>query len=438
MQPFAPGQAAAGVAPTQLFRISGGKRAAFPVRQRSRGLQCRTAGAAGRAMKVCFISREYPPHVYGGAGVHVRNLTRELAQLMDVEVRCFGEQDFTHGRLRVKGYQPWDRVADGPEKKFNSTLGTFSTDLSMVRDPVDADIVHGHTWYASMAGFMAKTLYDIPFVATVHSLEPLRPWKEDQLGRSYHLTAWIERVALEAADRIVAVSAKSRAEIVAHFSVPPERVAVIHNGIDLETWKPSSAATTRQAYGIEGDYILFVGRTSHQKGMVHLLDAMKHVDPGVRLVCCTSAPDTPEIEKEIAARVKKTPRCLWINTLLREEQYIELYSNCAVFACPSVYEPFGIINLEAMACERPVVASAVGGIPEVVLPGTTGILVPPADPRALAEALNVVLRNRCTARQMGRAGRRRVEQHFSWTSIAGHTQRMYQELLQEKQRLRCG
>src|SRR5262249_36208843 len=321
---------------------------------------------------------------------------------------------------------PWDRVADGPEKKFNSTLGTFSTDLSMVRDPVDADIVHGHTWYASMAGFMAKTLYDIPFVATVHSLEPLRPWKEDQLGRSYHLTAWIERVALEAADRIVAVSAKSRAEIVAHFSVPPERVAVIHNGIDLETWKPSSAATTRQAYGIEGDYILFVGRTSHQKGMVHLLDAMKHVGPDVRLVCCTSAPDTPEIEQEIAARVKKTPRCLWINTLLREEQYIELYSNCAVFACPSVYEPFGIINLEAMACERPVVASAVGGIPEVVGPGTTGLLVPPADPRALAEALNHVLRNRSMARHMGRAGRRRVEQHFSWTSIAGHTQRMYQ------------
>jgi glycogen synthase len=275
-------------------------------------------------------------------------------------------------------------------------------------------------------------------VATVHSLEPLRPWKEEQLGRSYHLTAWIERVALEAADRIVAVSAKSKTEIVAHFNVPPERVAVIHNGIDLETWKPSSAVTTRQAYGIEGDYILFVGRTSHQKGMVHLLDAIKHVDAGVRLVCCTSAPDTPEIEKEISAKVKKTPRCLWINTLLREEQYIELYSNCAVFACPSVYEPFGIINLEAMACERPVVASAVGGIPEVVLPGTTGILVPPAEPRALAEALNVVLRDRCTARQMGRAGRRRVEQHFSWTSIAGHTQRMYQELLLEKQSCRCG
>jgi len=438
MQSFASGHAATEAAPMQLFGISSNCDAvAHPSRCRSRGLQDKSSDAAGRGMKVCFISREYPPHVYGGAGVHVRNLTGELAQVMDVEVRCFGDQDFTRGRLRVKGYQPWDRVTDGPEKKFNSALGTFSTDLSVVRDPVDADIVHGHTWYASMAGFMAKVLYDVPFVATVHSLEPLRPWKEEQLGRSYHLTAWIERVALEAADRVIAVSAQSKAEIVANFNLPPERVVVIHNGIDLETWKPSPAVATRQAYGIEGDYILFVGRTSHQKGMVHLLEAMKHVDPGVRLVCCTSAPDTPEIEKEIAARVQKTPRCLWINALLREEQYIELYSNCAVFACPSVYEPFGIINLEAMACERPVVASAVGGIPEVVVPGTTGLLVPPADPRALAESLNLVLRNRSMARQMGRAGRRRALQHFSWTSIAGHTQRMYQELLQEKARLRC-
>jgi len=436
MQSFLPDQAATNVVSMQ-YGISGGlDPLVLPSGRRSRDLQQVRAGAAGRAMKVCFISREYPPHIYGGAGVHVRNLTRELAQLMDVEVRCFGDQDLTRGRLRVKGYQPWDRVTDGLERKFHSVLGTFSTALSMVRDPVDADIVHGHTWYASMAGFMAKTLYDVPFVATVHSLEPLRPWKEEQLGRSYHLSTWIERVALEAADRIVAVSAKSKAEIVANFNVPAERVAVIHNGIDLETWKPSSAAATRQAYGIEGDYILFVGRTSHQKGMVHLLDAMKHVDPGVRLVCCTSAPDTPEIEKEIAARVKTTPRCLWINTLLREEEYIELYSNCTVFACPSVYEPFGIINLEAMACARPVVASAVGGIPEVVMPGATGLLVPPADPRALAEALNVVLRNPSLASQLGRAGRRRVEQHFSWTSIAGHTQRMYQGLLQEKGKLR--
>jgi glycogen synthase len=283
-----------------------------------------------------------------------------------------------------------------------------------------------------MAGFMAKLLYDIPLVATVHSLEPLRPWKEEQLGRSYHLSSWAERVALEAADRIVAVSTQSKGEILANFKIPPERVVVIHNGIDPETWKPSRAWATRQAHGIDGDYILFVGRVSRQKGMLHLLEAMKYVDPGVRLVCCTCAADTPEFEKEIAAKVKETPRCLWINRLLDEQQYIELYSNCTVFACPSVYEPFGIINLEAMACERPVVASAVGGIPEVVVPGQTGLLVPPADPRALAEGLNRLLRDRAMARRMGLAGRRRAVEHFSWRSIAAKTQRMYEELLKER------
>jgi glycogen synthase len=405
-------------------------------RRKWSGLLNEPTGADAAAMKVCFITREYPPHVYGGAGVHIKNLARELAQVMDVEVRCFGDQDLVEGRLRVRGYQPWARMSEGAEKKFNSTLGTFSTALSIVRDPIDADVVHGHTWYAALAGFMAKVLYDVPLVATVHSLEPLRPWKEEQLGRSYHLTAWVERLALEAADRVIAVSTQSKGEILAHFNIPPERVVVIYNGINLENWKPSPAVATRTAYGIEGDYILFVGRTSRQKGLVHLLEAMNYVDPGVRLVCCTSAPDTPEIEKEIAAKVKETPRCLWINTLLREEQYIELYSNCTAFACPSVYEPFGIINLEAMACERPVVASAVGGIPEVVVPGRTGFLVPPADPRALADALNRVLRDRALARQMGLAGRRRVEEHFSWTSIAAQTRRMYEELLAEKRRLR--
>lgn len=397
---------------------------------------CNGVAATPAARKVCFITREYPPNVYGGAGVHIKNLARELAQVMNVEVRCFGDQDVNEGRLRVKGYQSWTRMTEGANKEFNSALGTFATDLSIVRQPVDADVVHSHTWYAAMAGFMAKTLYDVPYVATVHSLEPLRPWKEEQLGRSYRLTAWIERVALEAADRVVAVSSQSKGEILAHFNIPPERVAVIHNGIDLETWKPSLATATRKSLGIDGDYILFVGRTCRQKGMVHLLEAMKHVDAGVRLVCCTSAPDTPEIEAEIAAKVRETPRCRWINTLLREEQYIELYSNCAVFACPSVYEPFGIINLEAMACERPVVASAVGGIPEVVVPGKTGLLVPPADPRALAAALNQVLRDQRMARAMGVAGRRRALEHFSWTSIAAKTRRMYEEVLQEKE-MRC-
>jgi alpha-maltose-1-phosphate synthase len=411
-------------------------KAAYNTAGRCNGIRDPSPGDDAGSMKVCFITREYPPNVYGGAGVHIKNLARELAQVMDVEVRCFGDQNLREGRLGVKGYHGWQRMLEGVESRFNPTLDTFATDLSIVRDPINADIVHTHTWYAAMAGFMAKMLYGVPLVATVHSLEPLRPWKEEQLGRSYHLTTWMERVALEAADRVIAVSAQSRLEILDNFNIPPERVVVIHNGVDLKTWKPSQAATARQTYGIEGDYILFVGRTTRQKGMVHLLDAMKRVEPGVRLVCCTSAPDTPEIEGEIAAKVKETPQCVWINKLLREEHYIELYSNCSVFACPSVYEPFGIINLEAMACERPVVASAVGGIPEVVVPERTGLLVPPASPQALADALNHVLRDRAMARRMGRAGRRRVEEHFSWSSIAAKTQHMYHELLKEKHKIR--
>lgn len=385
-------------------------------------------------MKVTFVTKEYPPHVYGGAGVHIENLARELAHLMEVEVRTFGAQDETLPQLRVKGYAPWSRMKEGDDKRFNSVLETFSTDLSIVRDRMDSDLVHSHTWYAAFAGFMGKLLYDIPYVATVHSLEPLRPWKEEQLGRSYHLSSWVERTALENADRVVAVSAQSRGEILANFCIPPEKVVVIHNGIDPDLWKPLPTDVTRKKFGIEGDYILFVGRTSRQKGMVHLVEAMKHVAPGVKCVCCTSAPDTPEIEAEIQEKVNHEPRVQWINYLLKKEEYIELYSHCAVFCCPSVYEPFGIINLEAMATERPVVASAVGGIQEVVVPEETGLLVPPADPRALAEALNRVLRDRQWARKLGLAGRKRVEDHFSWKSIARRTLTMYEELLHEKGR----
>jgi glycogen synthase len=385
-------------------------------------------------MKVTFLTREYPPTIYGGAGVHIKNLARELSNIIEVEVRTFGEHDETLPHLRVRGYQPWSRMWEGEDKLFNSLFSTFSTDLSMVRNRMNTDIVHSHTWYAALAGFMARVLYDVPYVITVHSLEPLRPWKEEQLGRSYHLSSWIERVALENADRIIAVSKQSRAEILEHFKVKAERVVVIHNGIDLNVWRRIDTGDTRRAYGIEGDYILFVGRTSRQKGMTHLIEAMKYVDPGVSLLCCTSSPDTPEIEEEIAAKVKEQPRVKWINVYLREDQYIELYSHSLVFACPSVYEPFGIINLEAMACERPVVASAVGGIQEVVVPGETGLLVPPGDPRALAEGLNRVLRDRQWGQRMGLAGRKRVEDHFSWTSIAQRTMALYEELLAEKGR----
>ena len=380
-------------------------------------------------MKVTFFTKEYPPHVYGGAGVHIKNLAAQLAKRMQVEVRCMGEQHSQDPQLDVQGYKAWQRMWQGDEPRFNSALGTFSTNLSMVRDPIDADLVHSHTWYAAFAGFMAKQLYGIPYVATVHSLEPLRPWKEEQLGRSYHLTTWIERVALENADRIIAVSRHSKGEILENFDVDEARIEVIHNGIDLDVWKASDSEDARRAFDIDQDYILFLGRTSRQKGMVHLIDAMDYVDKDVRLVCCTSAPDTPEIEAEIAAKIAAQPRVQWINTQLREEQYIELYSHAKVFACPSIYEPFGIINLEAMACETPVVASAVGGIQEVVVDGKTGFLVPPAESQALADKINVLLRDPALAKELGLAGRKRVEDHFSWSSIADKTLKMYQGLI---------
>ena len=385
-------------------------------------------------MKVTFITREYPPNVYGGAGVHVKFLTRELAKQIHVEVRCFGEQQLEEGNLKAKGYQTWDRMWEGNEPKFNSTLGTFSTDLSVVRDAIDSDVVHTHTWYAAFAGYMAKTLYNVPLVSTVHSLEPLRPWKEEQLGRSYFLSTWVEKLALENADRIVAVSRHAREDILKHFQVQPDRVKVIHNGIDLDIYRSVRTDATRKAFGITGDYVLFVGRVSRQKGMGHLIDAMKLVDPGITCVCCTSAPDTRELEKEIAAKVAEEPRVIWINSLLREDQYVELYSNAFCFSCPSVYEPFGIINLEAMACETPIVASSVGGILETVVDGETGILVEPGNPKVIADGINTFARNRDLARRYGKNGRKRVEELFSWASIAQKTRSLYEEVVDEWKR----
>jgi alpha-maltose-1-phosphate synthase len=382
-------------------------------------------------MKVTFITKEYPPHVYGGAGVHVRFLTRELAKRVQVEVRCFGEQKSTDNNLQVKGYSTWERMWEGNEPRFNSALGTLSVDLSVVRDAIDSDVVHTHTWYASLAGYLAKILYNVPLVTTVHSLEPLRPWKEEQLGRSYFLSTWVEKLALENSDRIIAVSKHAREDILKFFGVAPERVKVIHNGIDLNIYKPSHADSTRKAFGVNGDYLLFVGRTSRQKGMEHLIAAMSYVDPGVQCVCCTSAPDTKEIEEEIAAKIAAQPRVTWINSLLREDQYVELYSNARLFVCPSVYEPFGIINLESMACETPVVASGIGGILETVVDGETGLLVEPANPQRLAEAINTLLRDRDRAITYGKNGRKRVEQYFSWSSIAEQVEALYAEVAAE-------
>jgi len=383
-------------------------------------------------MKVTIITREFPPNVYGGAGVHVKFLTRELAKHMQVDVRCFGEQDIPEGSLRVKGYNTWERMWEGDELKFNSVLGTFSVALSMVRDRMDSNLVHTHTWYAALAGYLAKSLYGIPLVCTVHSLEPLRPWKEEQLGRSYGLSAWAEKIALENADRVIAVSKHSKEDVLKLFDVKPEKVAVIHNGIDLDLYRPLQTDGTRQAFDIGKDYVLFVGRVSRQKGIEHLINAVQYIDDGVQCVCCTSAPDTKEFEEEIAAKIARQPRIVWINSLLREEQYVELYSNARVFACPSVYEPFGIINLESMACETPVVASGVGGILETVVDGETGLLVEPAKPKALAETINRLLRDRKLAERLGKNGRKRVTEHFSWKSIAERTEKLYKEVLRER------
>jgi glycogen synthase len=380
-------------------------------------------------MKVTIISKEYPPHVYGGAGVHVKFLTRELVKSMQVNVRCFGEQEIDDGNLTVRGYRTWERMWEGDEHRFNSTLGTFSTDLSVVRDHVDADVVHTHTWYASFAGYMAKVLYGVPLVCTVHSLEPLRPWKEEQLGNSYRLSTWAEKLALENADRVVAVSEGARDDIIRLFDVDPERVVVIHNGIDLELYRPLDTEGTRKAFDIGDNYILFVGRISKQKGIEHFIDAVESIDASVQAVCCTAAPDTKEFEDEIAARMAKQPRIVWINSQLREEQYVELYSNARVFVCPSVYEPFGIINLESMACKTPIVASRTGGILETVVDGETGILVEPGDSAAIAEAVNSLLANPDRARELGENGRKRVEEKFSWAYIAQQTEALYRELV---------
>lgn len=397
-------------------------------------------------MKALLLSREYPPHVYGGAGVVVDQLSRALARLMPVEVRCFGERaarmeeiDQDGGgdgnRLLVRGYTSWDRVrggADGP--RFAPALETLSVDLAMVRDPVDADVVHAHTWYADMAGLWIRMLYRIPLVVTLHSMEPLRPWKADQLGSGYLLSTWIERTAVEAADRVIAVSARMREDILAHFRVDPARVVIIHNGIDPDRFRRTAAREALVRHGVQEPYVLFVGRITDQKGIFHLLEAAWQLPPEVQVVLCASAPDTPEIEQRLRKAVAQHPRVRWIAEMVPAHEIIQLYSHAAVFACPSVYEPFGLINLEAMACQTPVVASAVGGIVEVVEDGVTGTLVPPADPAALAGALRRLLLDRDRARAMGQAGRRRVEERFSWASVAARTRAVYEEAAAEFRR----
>ena len=381
-------------------------------------------------MKALFITREYPPHIYGGAGVVVDQLSRALTRRMGVEVRCFGPRDPRPDGIAVRGYTPWERVG-GKDVRFAPALETLSIGLAMARDHVDANVVHAHTWYADMGALWISQLYRIPLVVTLHSMEPLRPWKADQLGSGYLVSSWIEKTAVEAAHRVIAVSHKMREDILAHFKADPARVVVIHNGIDPDLFKRTEARDALDRLGVRPPYVLFVGRITDQKGIFHLLEAARRLPPGVQVVVCASAPDTPEIEERLRRAVAEMPSVRWINEMVPVDVVTQLYSHAAVFACPSVYEPFGLINLEAMACQTAVVASAVGGIVEVVEDGKTGLLVPPARPAALAEALDRVLADPALARAMGQAGRRRVEAHFSWASIAERTEQVYAEAIAE-------
>jgi starch synthase len=380
-------------------------------------------------VKALVLTREYPPHVYGGAGVVVDQLTQALSRRMAVEVRCFGEREAGgDGPLVVRGYTPWPRLASGPDgPRFAAALETLSIALAMARDPVDADVVHAHTWYADMAGVWIRLLHRIPLIVTLHSLEPLRPWKADQLGTGYQLSSWIEQTAVEAADRVIAVSAQMREDILGHFALDAKKVVVIHNGIDPDRFRRTESREALGRYGVRPPYVLFVGRVTDQKGIFHLLEAARGLPAGVQVVLCASAPDTPEIEARLRSAVSQRPDVVWINAMVPVDDVVQLYSHAAVFVCPSVYEPFGLINLEAMACETPVVASAVGGIVEVVEDGRTGDLVPPGRPDALAAAIRRVLEDPARGRAMGRAGRRRVEERFSWASVAERTARVYAE-----------
>jgi glycogen synthase len=405
-------------------------------------------------MRVALLTNEYPPHVYGGAGVHVEYLSRELAAAEGgahhVDVLCFGEQHETRGNLRVRGVAPDVHFA-AQDARHARLLDALVRDLAMVGAVEAPDVVHCHTWYAHLAGCLARPLTGASLVLTTHSLEPHRPWKVEQLGTAYHATAWIERTAYENADGVIAVSEAMKGDVQALYGVAPERVRVIHNGIDPEEYRPRPAPATLRRLGVDPEVpiVLFVGRITRQKGILHLVRAIRHLRAGVQVVLCAGAPDTAEIAAEMTTLVQAAKRdaaaeVVWVPEMLPKEEVISLYTHAAVFVCPSVYEPFGIINLEAMACETPVVASAVGGIPEIVVPGETGLLVPfetvgdatgePRDPdafsQALALAVNALMRDPERRAAMGAAARARVLAHFSWRAIAAETLRFYRELLE--------
>lgn len=405
-------------------------------------------------MKALFLTNEYPPTIYGGAGVHVDYLSRELAKLMDMEVRCYGKEPrearLDTPSLKATGYG-LDTTGYTAPKPLHSVFGAVQRCLDWNTENIDADVVHLHTWYTHFGGLLAKLNYGLPLAVTVHSLEPLRPWKREQLGGGYDFSCWVEKTTLEMADAVIAVSHETKADLLRLFDLDESKVHVIYNGIDLDEYRPVESKEALIKYGVDPNqpYVLFVGRITRQKGIIHLVRALQHLAPGFQVVLCAGAPDTPEIAAEMQAAVAAAqavrPGVIWIQEMVTNPEKIQLYSHAAVFCCPSIYEPFGIINLEAMACETAVVASAVGGIKEVVLPGETGLLVPLAQmsespfealhpeqyARDLAQAINTLMADPAKREEMGKAGRARAEEMFSWTAIAKQTRDLYARLLKK-------
>ncbi len=393
-------------------------------------------------MRIDLITKEYPPHIYGGAGVHVAELVKVLRKSIDVKVRCFGEVRDESDTFAYTHPADFDSA--------NPALQTMATDLAMVSDMASTDLVHSHTWYANFAGQVASKLHGVPHLITAHSLEPLRPWKQQQLGGGYLLSSWIEKSAYEDATGIIAVSAGMRDDILrAYPQIDPAKVTVVHNGIDLEAFQAAKDIDSVRAHGVDPDQrsVLFVGRITKQKGLPYLLKAARELPADVQLVLAAGAPDTPQILQEVTDLVEELRKVrdnvIWIQKHLSRQQLIALLSSATVFACPSIYEPLGIVNLEAMACSIPVVATATGGIPEVVAHNQTGLLVPieqltdgsgtPIDEARFvsdfADALNQMLESSQLS-EFGAAGRARVEQHFSWSSIAEQTLSVYRRAIE--------
>ena len=382
-------------------------------------------------MKVSLFSWEFPPNVYGGAGVHVAHLSQALRKQVDVEIRTVEEGPaLADPTIRVRRYPA--SLAGGPldraDPRISKALGALAFNVRLLADPVEADVVHTHTWYTNFAGALAKRMYGCALVATVHSLEPLRPWKREQLGAGYELSSWMEKDGLTSCDAVIAVSQDMKRDIRSCYDIPEDRITVIHNGVDPEVFRRRDGRATVAKFGIRPPFILFVGRLTRQKGVFDLVKAMDDVPKGVSLALLTGKPDTPEIVEELRGVLKGRTNILWVNAMVNESELVDLYSEAEVFACPSTYEPFGIINLEAMSCETPVVASRVGGIKEVVVDGETGFLVPPGDPGALADRLSVLLSDADLAKRRGEAGRRRVLEEFTWDRIAEKTVALYRTL----------